>query len=322
MIDQYGREISYLRISITDRCNLRCFYCMPRQPERLCHADILTYEEIVRTAKIAASLGITKIRITGGEPLVRKHCASLIAMLKDIDGIQTVAMTTNGVLLSDNLSELCRAGLDAVNISIDTVREERWRAITGSKERMPDWWKLLNLCVESGLKTRVNAVLLKETRDEWTALAALAESLPVDVRFIEQMPIGQGNVSESECAEEVLRTLCSRWQDLRPESDGEKSSPARYYVSAGLQGRLGLIAPMTHRFCNSCNRIRLTSTGQLKPCLSYGFGADLRTLLRSDRSDRILRDGMQQCIYEKPEQHCFADPTGAAERRTMNRIGG
>ena len=322
MIDRFGREISYLRISITDRCNLRCFYCMPPHPEHLCHADILTYEEIVRTAKTAASLGITKIRITGGEPLVRRDCAELVAMLKAIPEIQTVAMTTNGVLLADCLPALCRAGLDAVNISIDTVREARWRAVTRSDGSMPDWQSLLNRCVQSGLRTKVNAVLMKETREDWTALAALAESLPVDVRFIEQMPIGRGTVSESECAGEVLRTLRTRWPDLRPASDEDKSSPARYYESAGLTGRIGLIAPMTHRFCESCNRIRLTSTGQLKPCLSYETGTDLRELLRDGASDNELRDAMRRCIENKPKQHCFADPTEAAEHRTMNRIGG
>lgn len=322
MIDQFGREIRYLRISITDRCNLRCFYCMPLHPEHLCHADILTYEEIVRTAKAAASLGITKIRITGGEPLVRRGCADLISMLKEIPGIQTVAMTTNGVLLSDCLPELCRAGLDAVNISIDTLQETGWRTITRSDGPMPDWRTLLNQCVQSGLQTKINAVLMRETREDWTALASLAESLPVDVRFIEQMPIGQGTVSESECADEVLRNLRRRWSDLHPESVGEKGSPARYYRSAALRGRIGLIASMTHRFCKTCNRVRLTSTGQLKPCLSYDTGTDLRALLRGGASDEELREAMRRCIAAKPKQHCFADPTGAVERRTMNRIGG
>ena len=146
MTDQFGREINYLRISITDRCNLRCFYCMPQQPEHLCHADILSYEEIVRIARLAASLGITKIRITGGEPLVRKDCAELIAMLKRISGIQTVALTTNGTLLEQALPELCKAGLDAVNISIDTMQEAVWHRITGCDKSMPNW---LDYCMTS-----------------------------------------------------------------------------------------------------------------------------------------------------------------------------
>lgn len=322
MIDQFGREINYLRISITDRCNMRCFYCMPNQPEHLCHTDILSYEEIVRIARLAASLGITKIRITGGEPLVRKDCAELIAMLKRISGLQTVAITTNGTLLENALPELFKAGLDAVNISIDTTQEAVWHRITGYDASMPNWPDLLQQCIRHGLKTKVNAVLLKETRAEWTALAALAERLSVDVRFIEQMPIGQGKNSEAENAQAVLQELRKQWTDLHPIKECDESSPARYYQSAKLSGRIGLIAPMSNQFCSACNRVRLTSTGQLKPCLSYGCSTDLRTLLRTGASDEALLSAMRDCIYQKPEQHCFASKTDKAERQTMNRIGG
>lgn len=322
MTDQFGREINYLRISITDRCNLRCFYCMPQQPEHLCHTDILSYEEIVRLAQLAASLGITKIRITGGEPLVRKDCAELIAMLKRISGIQTVALTTNGTLLAQALPELCKAGLDAVNISIDTMQEAVWHRITGYDKSMPNWLDLLRQCIRNGLKTKVNAVLLKETRTEWTALAELAERLSVDVRFIEQMPIGQGKSSETENAQAVLQELRKQCPDLHPIQICDAGSPARYYAGTGLKGRIGLITPISHQFCSRCNRIRLTSTGQLKPCLSYGCSTDLRTLLRSGASDEALLSAMRDCIYQKPEQHCFAAKTDKAERQTMNRIGG
>ncbi len=322
MKDQFARTINYLRISITDRCNLRCFYCMPHQPEHLCHRDILSYEEIARIAALAASLGITKIRITGGEPLVRKGCAALVAMLKQISGVETVAMTTNGTLLEHALPELCRAGLDAVNISIDTTQEATWRSITGYDGNMPDWPDLLHQCIGYGLKTKVNAVLLSETRNQWTELAALAEHLPVDIRFIEQMPIGQGKSSESETAQNVLQELRKQWPDLHPTEDMENGSPARYYQSKKLSGRIGLIAAMSNPFCSTCNRIRLTSTGQLKPCLSYGQCTDLRTLLRSGASDEKLLSVMGQCIYEKPQRHCLAAKTDKAEQQTMNRIGG
>lgn len=322
MKDQFARTINYLRISITDRCNLRCFYCMPHQPEHLCHRDILSYEEIARIAALAASLGITKIRITGGEPLVRKGCAELVAMLKQISGIETVAITTNGTLLEHALPELCRAGLDAVNISIDTTQEATWRSITGYDGNMPDWPDLLQQCIGYGLKTKVNAVLLSETRNQWTELAALAEHLPVDIRFIEQMPIGQGKSSESETAQNVLQELRKQWPDLHPTEDMENGSPARYYQSKKLVGQIGLIAAMSNPFCSTCNRIRLTSTGQLKPCLSYGQCTDLRTLLRSGASDENLLSVMGQCIYEKPQRHCLAAKTDRAEQQTMNRIGG
>ncbi|MGM9616410.1 GTP 3',8-cyclase MoaA [Butyricicoccus sp.] len=322
MTDQFGRNINYLRISITDRCNLRCFYCMPQQPEQLCHRDILRYEEITRIAAQAASLGITKIRITGGEPLVRKDCAQLVAMLKQIKGIRTVAMTTNGTLLEQALPELCEAGLDAVNISIDTLQEAGWHRITGSDGNMPNWPDVLEKCIEVGLKTKVNAVLMQETREEWTQLAALAEHLPVDVRFIEQMPIGQGKISEYNTAQAVLQQLNKQWPDLQPAEERGQNSPARYYRSKKLTGRIGMIASLSNPFCSTCNRIRLTSTGQLKPCLSYGQHTDLRTLLRSGASDETLRSALRECIYTKPRQHCFAEQTAQAEQQTMNRIGG
>lgn len=322
MTDQFGRNINYLRISITERCNLRCFYCMPQQPEQLCHSDILSYEEITKLAALAASLGISKIRITGGEPLVRKDCAKLIAMLKQIDGIQTVAMTTNGTLLEQALPELCQAGLDAVNISIDTVQEACWRQITGYVGNMPDWTDLLRKCIGYGLKTKVNAVLLQETREEWIQLSTLAEHLPIDVRFIEQMPIGQGKTCESDTAQAVLQQLRKQWHDLYGIEKQETGSPAQYYTSEALAGRIGLITPISHPFCHACNRIRLTSTGQLKPCLSYGQHTDLRTFLRCGASENELRSILYQCMYEKPQHHCFAEQTELAEQQTMNRIGG
>lgn len=322
MIDQFGRDIHYLRISITDRCNLRCFYCMPQQSEPLCHRDILRYEEIVRIAEQSAALGITKIRITGGEPLVRKDCSQLISKLKQIDGIQTVALTTNGTLLEQNLPALCQAGLDAVNISIDTLQETKWRQITQYDGNMPNWHDLLKKCVDAGLKTKVNAVLLSETRSEWIDLATLAEFLPVDVRFIEQMPIGQGKISPYDTADAVLYQLQQRWPDLHAVGNIEQGGPAQQYQSVNLIGRIGIIASISHPFCTLCNRIRLTSTGQLKPCLSYENHTDLRMLVRSDTSDETLRSVLRQCIYEKPRQHCFDDMSEQAERQTMNRIGG
>lgn len=321
MTDQFGRNIDYLRISITDRCNLHCFYCMPHDVPQLQHADILRYEEIVRLVRIAASLGITKVRITGGEPLVRKGCADLIRMLRDIPEVETIAMTTNGVLLPDALPDLVRAGLDAVNISLDTLRPERFVAITG-QDTMPNWRELLRNCVQAGLKTKTNTVLLRENREEWENIAALAQKLPISVRFIEQMPLGQGSMCKDSDAEQVLHLLRRRWNDLQPVQTQDASAPARYYGSEQLLGQVGLIAPMTHRFCRTCNRVRLTSTGQLKPCLSYGTHTDLRRLLRSGASDTALREVMRQSIYDKPETHCFGNSQTDAERQTMNRIGG
>ncbi len=321
MTDQFERHINYLRVSITDRCNLNCLYCMPNGVPLLQHADILRYEEIVRLVRIAASLGITKVRITGGEPLVRKGCADLIRMLHDIPEIETIALTTNGVLLQKLLPDLVQAGLQAVNISLDTLQPERFREITG-RNTMPDWRALLQACVQAGLKTKTNTVLLAENREEWEDIAALAQELPISVRFIEQMPLGQGHMCASGDAEQVLCLLRRRWSDLQPVQTQDSSAPARYYASGQWVGQVGLIAPMTHRFCRTCNRVRLTSTGQLKPCLSYKTHVDLRGLLRSGASDDVLRETMRQSIYHKPETHCFGTEKIDAERQTMNRIGG
>lgn len=321
MTDQFGRSIDYLRISITDRCNLHCFYCMPHDVPQLQHADILRYEEITRLVRIAASLGITKVRITGGEPLVRKGCVDLVRMLREIPEITTIALTTNGVLLPDALPDLVQAGLDAVNISLDTLQPERFAAITG-RDTMPHWRELLRDCVQAGLKTKTNTVLLAENREEWENIAALAQKFPISVRFIEQMPLGQGTVCEDSDAEQVLRLLRRRWRDLQPVQTQDVRAPARYYSSRQLLGQVGVIAPMTNRFCSTCNRVRLTSTGQLKPCLSYGMHTDLRGLLRSGASDDALREVMRQSIYHKPETHCFGTEKTDAERQNMNRIGG
>lgn len=321
MTDQFGRNIKYLRVSITDRCNLKCFYCMPHGAPPVQHRDILRYEEIARVVRIAASLGITKVRITGGEPLVRKDCVQLIKMIREIPEIDTIAMTTNGILLPEYLSELVQAGLNAVNISVDTLQQQRFRAITGC-DAMPDWNALLRCCVQAGITTKTNTVLLAENREEWAEIAALAQDLPICVRFIEQMPLGQGIVDEQNTAQAVLEQLRGRWSDLQPAETQDCSAPARYYTSGKLMGAIGVIAPMTHQFCRSCDRVRLTSTGQLKPCLSYATHVDVRARLRGGASDEEIQELLRQSIYQKPANHCFGMQADDAERQTMNRIGG
>ena len=294
---------------------------MPHGAPPVQHRDILRYEEIARVVRIAASLGITKVRITGGEPLVRKDCAQLIKMIREIPEIDTIAMTTNGILLPEYLSELVQAGLNAVNISADTLQRQRFRAITGC-DAMPDWNALLRCCVQAGITTKTNTVLLAENREEWAEIAALAQDLPICVRFIEQMPLGQGIVDEQNTAQAVLEQLRGRWSDLQPAETQDCSAPARYYTSGKLKGAIGVIAPMTHQFCRSCDRVRLTSTGQLKPCLSYAAHVDVRARLRGGASDEEIQELLRQSIYQKPANHCFGMQADDAERQTMNRIGG
>ncbi len=323
MTDQFGREINYLRISVTDRCNLRCRYCMPVGADYEKHEAILRYEEILRVCRAAAELGIDVYKITGGEPLVRKGCTELVAALKALPKTRQVTMTTNGLLLDRELDGLCAAGLDAVNISLDTLDAEKYRRITGwDGFTREGFFALLERCCEKGLKTKLNAVLLPENREELPALAAIAGRFPVDVRFIELMPIGFGGSLERVGPEEALERLRAAYPDLRAVDEKRGNGPARYYASDALLGRVGLIDAVSHRFCESCNRVRLTSTGQLKPCLCFDSTLDLRAMLRSGCSDEELTEALRAAVRGKPRSHVFEKRRDITERHIMSQIGG
>ena len=322
MRDTYGREINYLRLSLTDRCNLRCKYCMPHGITPASHGEILTYEELLRIAGCAVSLGITRFKVTGGEPLVRRGCVSFVERLKAVPGVEQVTMTTNGTLLPDHLPALRAAGLDGINVSIDALDPAVFTAITGVSVSMPDWGALLSQCVDSGIHTKVNVVLQGDNRGEWLSLAGLAAALPVDVRFIERMPLGSREPAAPVRAGELLEALFCRWPDLHPVQEQRGNGPARYFASAQLRGRLGVIDAVSHRFCDSCNRLRLTSTGWLKPCLCYEQGEDLRAILRSGGTDAALKQALTRAIAAKPPAHCFESGDAVTERRAMSQIGG
>ena len=323
MLDQYGRSIDYLRISVTDRCNLRCRYCMPEPVDAVQHADILRYEEILRICRAAIELGITKFKVTGGEPLVRAGCTEFIAELKKQPGTQQVTLTTNGLLLEKNLDALADAGLDGVNISLDTTDNTRFQRITGYTGNGADTLlRVLEECCAKGLKTKINAVLLEETEADAPALAAIAETLPVDVRFIELMPIGFGTTMKRVSPEDILAALKERWPDLAPTDEKRGNGPAHYYKSDLLLGRIGFIDAVSHKFCADCNRVRLTSTGQLKPCLCYADSADLRALIRGGCTDGELKEALRASVYAKPRAHCFDTGAAVTERHAMSQIGG
>ena len=323
MLDQYGRKIDYLRISVTDRCNLRCRYCMPEPIDAVQHADILRYEEILRICRAAIELGITKFKVTGGEPLVRAGCAEFIAALKTQPGTQQVTLTTNGLLLEKNLDALTAAGLDGVNISLDTTDNTRFRRITGyTGDGADTLLRVLDVCCAKGLRTKINAVMLEETEADAPALAAIAETLSVDVRFIELMPIGFGTAMKRVSPEDIFAVLKERWPDLAPTDEKRGNGPAHYYKSAALLGRIGFIDAVSHKFCAECNRVRLTSTGQLKPCLCYADSADLRALIRGGCTDEELTEALRAAIYNKPRAHCFDTSTGITEKHMMSQIGG
>ncbi len=323
MTDQYGRNIDYMRLSITDRCNLRCKYCMPEGITLTPHCEILTYEELLRVAAQAVALGVTKFKVTGGEPLVRKGCVDFVGQLKALPGVEQVTMTTNGLLLGAQLEALVSAGLDAVNISLDTVDNAKYCQLTGYRgSALPRLMGLLEQCVVQGIRTKVNVVLLEENRDELPELASIAQHLPVDVRFIELMPIGYGASASGFSPDRALETLKSRWPDLSPVSEKRGNGPAHYYASASLVGRIGFIDAVSHAFCADCNRVRLTSTGLLKPCLCYETSVDLKAILRSGGSDADLWEALRQAIYAKPRAHCFAQRDSITEQKGMSQIGG
>ena len=320
MTDQYGRQVRYLRISLTDRCNLRCRYCMPEQGVDLCaHADLLRYEEIVAIARAALACGIDTFKLTGGEPLVRRGVPVLVAALKALPGTRQVTLTTNGLLLGDQLDALVAAGLDAVNVSLDTLDETQYHTLT-RRTFAPGAVVDTVRAAARRLPVKINAVLLPETADQWLPLARLAADPGVDVRFIEQMPIGKGEADPGLAGDKVLGLLRQAWPDLVPCHEPRGNGPAHYYKSAGLTGRIGFIDAVSHRFCASCNRLRLTCTGVLRPCLCYDDGTDLRALLRGGAGPDELKKAVERAIAAKPEGHCFG--AGHGSRQTMNRIGG
>ena len=323
MRDALGREINYMRLSVTDRCNLRCRYCMPAEGvPPTAHGDILRYEELLRVAQAAVSLGIDRFKVTGGEPLVRRGITDFIRSLKSLPGVRQVTLTTNGLLLPSLLDGLLDAGLDAVNISLDTRDNAQYQFITRSSHTADEVLHTIRLCA-GRLPTKINAVLLPETAAQLIPLAQLAEELPVDVRFIERMPLGAADIGAAESVHrEVIDRLHAVWPDLAPVQERRGNGPARYYASSGLRGCIGLIEAVSHAFCASCNRVRLTSTGLLKPCLCYETESDLKPLLRGGADDAALRDAIEQAVRGKPAAHCFAERQAVTERKSMNQIGG
>ena len=322
MFDSTRREIHYLRLSVTDLCNLRCRYCMPDGVEKLEREAVLTYEEFLRLAALFAQCGIDTVRVTGGEPLVRKGVDQLVAGLKAIPGIRKVTMTTNGILLAQQLPALLAAGLDSVNISLDTLRPEVFRQIT-ARDEFAAVQAGLQAALESGIPVKLNCVPQAGVNEgELEDLAALAENCPLQVRFIEMMPIGYGAAMPCISGPELRQRFARRWPELQPLTEAAfGDGPAVYYTVPGWQGSIGFIAAVHGKFCASCNRVRLTSQGFLRPCLASEAGCDLRALLRSGADDTQLLAAIRETIWAKPREHHFEDSSMPATRG-MYRIGG
>lgn len=323
MLDRYGRVINYLRISVTDRCNLRCCYCMPEGVQDVGMKNILTFEEIWEIVRAGVSLGITHIRITGGEPLVRKGCVDLIRGIREIPGVETITMTTNGVLLGNYGKQLKEAGVDGVNISMDTLDPEEFYKITGKRE-LQEVLAGIRAAKTAGLPVKLNAVNRKELDPIPLVRYAQEENLPL--RFIEMMPVGYGKKYVGRSNEELRETLeavCGKAECMtnREELSRMGSGPAVYYQFSDLKVPVGFISAIHGKFCDTCNRVRLTAEGYLKLCLCYDEGEDLRRVLREGEKEN-LRTIMEQTIFRKPAAHCFEHPAEMTETHEMVKIGG
>ena len=320
MKDRYGRTIEYMRISITDRCNMRCRYCMPDGIEKVPMDRILSYEEILRIAEAAVGLGITKFKVTGGEPLVRLGCPEFVRNLKEITGTEQVTLTTNGMELAAYMDELAVAGIDGINVSLDTMEEEKFRYIT----KCGDLSKVMNgidAAIASGVRTKINCVPQRGFNEaEIEDFARFAFERGIDVRFIELMPVGSGDPDKGISNEYVLERLKKVYPALEADDSVHGNGPAVYYHIPGAQGSIGLISAMHRVFCSSCNRLRLTSQGLIKPCLCYEENVDLRPALGGSIEE--IREKIAEAIDMKPGQHCFNNDSGNTERKTMSQIGG
>lgn len=313
MKDQFGREISYLRLSVTAKCNLRCIYCSPGNVEG---CDFLTADEIIRVVRTMAGLGINKVRITGGEPLQRTDLEEIISGISSIGSVHDIPMTTNAIGLTKRIHELCEAGLTRLNISLDTLSPEKYAKITGC-DALEDVLESIDYALDLGINVKVNAVLIKGLNDnEVDDLIALGKDRKISVRFIEMMPIGL--YAEHNRDKAVYNTeILSRHHELIPMGY-ESGGVSEVYQMPGYVGTVGLISSVSHAFCSSCNRIRLTSDGKIKPCLGNNGEFDIVPALRDGEGDleTIIYDG----IYGKPRGHNFGNETGLT--RNMRATGG
>ena len=287
-------------------------------------SQILTYEEIERICRAAAGLGIRKIKITGGEPFVRLGCTNLMRDIKAIAGIDEVTVTTNGQNLDQYIDELKEIGISGINISLDTLDPDKFRYITGGGE-LARTLKSVDIAAASGIRTKVNFVAQKDfNENEIIDFAEMAWAKGIDVRYIELMPIGAGDAGRGLSNKTILRKLMELWPDLEPDESIHGNGPAVYYRRPEIKGSVGFISAIHGVFCSSCNRIRLTSQGQIKPCLCYEDQTDIKPYLKG--SDEELREALRLAILEKPEAHCFnstrVNSSDHREQRLMSQIGG
>lgn len=340
LVDRFSRTISYLRLSVTDRCNLRCLYCMPCEStnediaippyKNLAAGELLTYEELERIVRIAVSLGMSKLRLTGGEPLLRRDIIKFIETISNINGLDQIRLTTNGVLLKENAKKLYKIGVRHLNISLDTLVPEKFTMVTG-KNLFSKVIDGIDASILEGFRIKLNVVAMKTINDdEFLDFAAFAIEKNIQVRFIEFMPIGKGtNWHKNQYIKsEKIHEIVSRNYQLTPIANNRVDGPARMYTiqdKAGKEGRIGFISPISHHFCSKCNRLRLTSEGKLRACLLHDGDTDLKSIIRKGCSDKDIEDAIRETILFKPENHGInknEDANQPACHAQMSRIGG
>ncbi|MBW1803043.1 MAG: GTP 3',8-cyclase MoaA [Deltaproteobacteria bacterium] len=328
MLDKNHRLINYLRISITDRCNLRCIYCMPDQGVHFIpHAEILTYEEILRLVRISTQAGIRKVRVTGGEPLVRKGVVDFLKSLSEIEGLQEITLTTNGILLKNFAAGIKNCGICRINVSMDTLKPDRFLQIT-RRDYFDRVWEGIEKAEDLGFNPiKINVVAMKGINDdEILDFARLTTEKPYHIRFIELMPLGEkkpwttGKFISTREIFNRIETLA----DLRPIGRNPLGldGPAERYAFEGARGEIGFIGALSHHFCDNCNRLRLTADGQLRGCLFSDQETDIKTPLREGIEDINLLDLIRVTIQNKPENHGLMKSSPRKCVRQMNMIGG
>ncbi|HUN55995.1 MAG TPA: GTP 3',8-cyclase MoaA [Smithella sp.] len=330
MLDQFNREINYLRVSITDRCNLHCTYCRPKEGISLKgHDDILRYEEIIRIVSIAVKMGLIKVRITGGEPLVRRGFIDFIARLKKIGGLQDISLTTNGILLEEFARDIFNTGIGRINVSLDSLNKDKYFRITrgGNLEAV---LRGIAMAYEVGFSPiKINTVAIKGFNDdEILAFAELTLNKSFQIRFIELMPVGQAKLDHGVDympASQVIKKISERFELAQINNGKNKSDgPARIYKIKGGLGEIGFINPMSDHFCSTCNRLRLTSDGKLRVCLLKDAEVDLKKALRENCSDTELEKLIRDAVLLKPRQHDLICTENSLKKcyRIMSEIGG
>jgi GTP 3',8-cyclase len=326
LIDGFRRPITYLRISVTDKCNLRCIYCMPEEGLAwLRREEILSYEEIASIVRAAASVGVRSIRLTGGEPLVRRDLSRLVAAIASVPGIDDVALSTNGLLLEAQLPQLVAAGLTRVNLSLDTLRADRFEAIA-RRPGLETVLRGIEAVVRAGLSPlKLNCVVMRgKNDDELPDFAELTRRLPIFVRFIEVMPVHENLELQRDTyvsSDEILRRIAAMGE-LRAVAGPGGNGPARYFALPGAAGAIGVISPLSHDYCERCNRVRLTADGRLRLCLFGDHAVDLRTPLRAGATTDRLAGILRSAMLIKPERHHLRLGESASRMRAFSEIGG